>query len=394
MSVESVPVTPDAATRLRNHPDLTATSFHEAGHAVAAVRHDLTLESVDVVYTPDRFGAADYKHEHAPLETRAVCLLAAGAAERRYTGSRRAHDAGDVDALRVLFRGSALDPDRPYAEQSPGADAERQRIVDGWYAKAEAFVEREWMWIERVAQALQRRERLTGAEAKKLCFHPVVHLDPPPTANEDASRAVLPTPTRAPDPALMMKTSDAPAPADGAHDVVYDTKRFEEAHGRFLKDAKALTDDDLAQFALVSPKFAERARAKRAGFVEAEDAAQQKIGKVPLPYKDFIKWIGDYLGPILATHRYKSRQTEARCEALELRVVTLESELVQRVKALEVRPKLYYAGIWKSGERYTEGSLLTHAGSLWLAEQTTSGTPGTPASGFRLIVKNGNGVAR
>jgi hypothetical protein len=112
-TVESVPVTPDAETRLRDHPDLAATAFHESGHAVAALRHGIILESVDVVYTPDRFGAADYKHEHAPRETRALCLLAAGAAERRYTGSRRAHDAGDVNALRALFQGSALDPDRP-----------------------------------------------------------------------------------------------------------------------------------------------------------------------------------------------------------------------------------------------------------------------------------------
>src|SRR5688500_15921521 len=95
----------NAETRLQQHPDLTATAFHESGHAVAALRSGLVLRSVDVIYTTDRFGAADYEHEHAPLETRALCLLAAGAAERRYTGSPHAHDAGDVGQLRVLFRG-------------------------------------------------------------------------------------------------------------------------------------------------------------------------------------------------------------------------------------------------------------------------------------------------
>src|SRR4051794_26703063 len=113
---ESLP-SPNAETRLRQHPDLTSTAYHESGHAVAALRSGLVLRSVDVEYTVDRFGAADYEHENAPRETRALCLLAAGAAERKYTGSHRAHDAGDVDALRVLFRGSALDPDRPYTEQ-------------------------------------------------------------------------------------------------------------------------------------------------------------------------------------------------------------------------------------------------------------------------------------
>jgi hypothetical protein len=389
MSVESVPVTPDAETRLRNHPDLTATAFHESGHAVAAVRHGLPLESVDVVYTPDRFGAADYKHEHAPLEVRALCLLAAGAAERRYTGSRRAHDAGDVHALRVLFQGSALDPDRPYAERPSGADAERQRIVDAWYGKAEAFVEREWMWIERVAQALQRRERLTGDEVNKLCFHPVVYLDPPPSVDEDASRAVSPTPTEAPDPVLVTTRADVNAPSDGAHDVVYDSKGFEAAHHRFLTEPKALTDADLAQFALVSPKFADRARAKRAGFVEAEDATQQKFGKQPLPYKAFMDWIGDYLGPILATYRYKSRQAEARREALEQRVATLESDLSQRVKALESRPAVKYSGLWIQGQPYSEGNLVSLKGGLWLAIRQQPTTPGTADSGWKLVVKSG-----
>jgi hypothetical protein len=169
---------PEAATRLRQHPDPEATSYHEAGHALVAVRYNLKLRSVDVVWTPNRFGATDVDHEHAPIETKALFLLAAGAAERKHTGRIRAHDAGDLEALRPLFAGSALDPDRPHpGRSSPDVDAERQRIVDAWRSKAEQFVEREWGWIENVAKALQRRERLTGAEVKILCSHPVVHIE-------------------------------------------------------------------------------------------------------------------------------------------------------------------------------------------------------------------------
>ena len=49
----------------------------------------------------------------------------------------------------------------------------------------------------------------------------------------------------------------------------YDPLAFQAAHQRFLTDVNNLTDDDLEQFAIVDPKLAERARARRAGFVEA-----------------------------------------------------------------------------------------------------------------------------
>lgn len=376
----------NAETRLRHHPDLTATAFHESGHAVAALRHGLVLRTVDVIYTLTRFGAADYDDKHAPRETQALCLLAAGAAERRYTGSRRANDAGDVDALRVLFRGSVLDPDRPYENQLPGTDAERQRIVEEWYAKAEAFVEREWMWIERVAKALQHRERLTGAEVKTLCSHPVVRVDPPSTVDKDACASL---PTAAPDPALVTKRADTGHNNGGA--TQYDAALFTEAHQRALGEPTALTDADLAQLAIVHPEFAERARAKRAGFVEAKTADEQKAGKRPLSYEVFGGWIADYFGPILATHRYKAREAAARLDALEQRIAALDTELRDRVKAVESRPSVHYAGAWRSdGGNYVEGALLTHRGALWLAETTTSGAPGAPgASGWRLIVKSG-----
>lgn len=52
--------------------------------------------------------------------------------------------------------------------------------------------------------------------------------------------------------------------------MMYNPVTFHEAHKKFLTDAKTLTDDDLAQFAIIDPKLAERARAKREGYVEAD----------------------------------------------------------------------------------------------------------------------------
>ena len=64
-------------------------------------------------------------------------------------------------------------------------------------------------------------------------------------------------------------------------------------------------------------------------------------------------------------------------------------QLESRIAQLEQRPLLKYAGVWKSGESYVEGQLTTHAGGLWLSTDPTTLTPGTPGSGWRLIVKRG-----
>jgi hypothetical protein len=65
--------------------------------------------------------------------------------------------------------------------------------------------------------------------------------------------------------------------------------------------------------------------------------------------------------------------------------------LEQRIANLEQRPELKYFGVWKHGEAYAVGvgALTTHAGSLWLATDPTTFTPGTAGSGWRLIVKQG-----
>jgi hypothetical protein len=65
------------------------------------------------------------------------------------------------------------------------------------------------------------------------------------------------------------------------------------------------------------------------------------------------------------------------------------AQLEQRIKELEARPLLKYLGVWRDDATYTEGQLVTHAGGLWLATTDTTGTPSTPASGWRLIVKRG-----
>ena len=73
-------------------------------------------------------------------------------------------------------------------------------------------------------------------------------------------------------------------------------------------------------------------------------------------------------------------------KAQKATIVALE----QRIKELEGRPLLKYAGAWKSDATYAEGRLTTHGGGLWLAMNATDRQPGTEASGWRLIVKKGH----
>jgi len=60
----------------------------------------------------------------------------------------------------------------------------------------------------------------------------------------------------------------------------FDFKAWSDAHQKFFTDAKTLTDDDLAQLATSDPELAEKARAKRSGFVPSEtDAERQRLAK-------------------------------------------------------------------------------------------------------------------
>jgi hypothetical protein len=66
------------------------------------------------------------------------------------------------------------------------------------------------------------------------------------------------------------------------------------------------------------------------------------------------------------------------------------AELEQRVQQLEARPLQKWAGTHIQGTQYSEASLVTRAGSLWVAVRTTTSTPGDSSGDWRLIVKKGH----
>jgi hypothetical protein len=122
----------------------------------------------------------------------------------------------------------------------------------------------------------------------------------------------------------------------------YNSDAFSAAHQRFLTDAKSLTDDDLAQFAVVDPKLAERARAKRAGFVEAAEdgAATPRQFAKSITVKVLLDYQRDCLAPILATHKYRVKQLTETVERLDAHCRSLE----QRLLELEVDRAVSHAG--------------------------------------------------
>ena len=90
---------------------------------------------------------------------------------------------------------------------------------------------------------------------------------------------------------------------------------------------KTLTDDDIEQFATVDPKLAERARARRQGFVPAETELERKQNALPVNRRDVTEAIQDVLLPLLATHRYKCQQLETQLLEMAKRLENAQTEL-------------------------------------------------------------------
>jgi hypothetical protein len=77
-------------------------------------------------------------------------------------------------------------------------------------------------------------------------------------------------------------------------------------------------------------------------------------------------------------------------DAKELAKILFElvDPLKRRIAALE-SSQLKYAGVFREGVTYRRGSIVSHGGSAWHAdEETTDQRPGT-GPGWRLMVKRG-----
>lgn len=85
------------------------------------------------------------------------------------------------------------------------------------------------------------------------------------------------------------------------------------------------------------------------------------------------------------TNTMQDQASSALVTALQGELTTLREE----VKTIASRPEVAYCGVHVDGQQYSAGSLVTRQGSLWCATASTTATPGTAASGWQLIVKQG-----
>ena len=70
-----------------------------------------------------------------------------------------------------------------------------------------------------------------------------------------------------------------------------------------------------------------------------------------------------------------------------VRAVELIEDMAARIEDLE-RKQPQYRGTWKAGCMYSQGSFITHDGSVFCAMQDTDTKPGTDAT-WQLAVKRG-----
>lgn len=70
---------------------------------------------------------------------------------------------------------------------------------------------------------------------------------------------------------------------------------------------------------------------------------------------------------------------EVLCAAIAPVLKELIEPLREKIAELENRPHVQYRGVWKEGQPYGTGSMVTHEGSVWHANRATMQRPGAGA---------------
>lgn len=147
---------------------LRATTYHEAGHAVAALALGRRVRSVTVVPDAGRLGACTFAkmprrfqpdaklgpRTRASLEDHITVSLAGEVAEHMYTGRHAWSGAAD-DMRQSLDRASYIAAD----------DREVAALLEWLRLRARNLLATNWSRVELVATELEERGTLTGLEA-------------------------------------------------------------------------------------------------------------------------------------------------------------------------------------------------------------------------------------
>lgn len=144
-------------------PELVATAYHEAGHAVVALALGRPVHRVSVRPNADRLGQCEFrKGRHQPtddwLEDEILISLAGMAAEARATGVyERGGAARDLRFARQLMLQRASERSLDRYERRMLAKVENLLGDDG-----------HWRAVEAIAAELAARETISGRQTVHL----------------------------------------------------------------------------------------------------------------------------------------------------------------------------------------------------------------------------------
>jgi len=147
---------------------------------------------------------------------------------------------------------------------------------------------------------------------------------------------------------------------------------FDAARRRLTENPKALSDADLAQFLVAfGGAFAEvAATARRTGLPPGQENGPKAGDGKPAT-------VGHVSAAVdVVLNLFRTLRVGRRLLALE-----------EKVRALDAAGLPHCEGIHENSKHYRQGSLVTRSGSLWLALNATSDTPGAGATAWKLIVK-------
>ena len=156
------------------HDAIERVAYHEAGHAIAAIWHEIELDCVTIVpesgtlgYVEHRFsGLAGLEEDREKLETQALIALAGPACEAHHFGRGRKVDWYADDYRHDVVQASDV-------LQSLSAHDDEGAAYFDWIAERAMSLVAKPLFVQAadvLAEALIERRELTGEQVSKLVY--------------------------------------------------------------------------------------------------------------------------------------------------------------------------------------------------------------------------------
>jgi ATP-dependent Zn protease len=171
-TTENTPIKPIGEQDPINSATNERAAYHEAGHAIAAIWHEIELDRVTIVpeggalgYVEHRFsGLAGLEEDREKLEAQALIALAGPACEAHHFGKGRKVDWNAEDYRHDVVQASVL-------LQSLSAHEDEGAAYFDWIAERAVSLVAMPRFVEAadaLAEALIERRELTGEQASEL----------------------------------------------------------------------------------------------------------------------------------------------------------------------------------------------------------------------------------